>query len=247
MGPSDALLLALKNVLKSKGLTYSDLAKSLKLNETSVKRLMSGRTPITLNRIDQICEFAGVDFFELMKLARPEAQQEITQFSLEQEQAIAEDDDLFLCFYGLAKGLAVEDIVAKYRISLARAQKALHKLARINVVEVLLKDRVKFLVPRSVRWLEGGPLSQKYEKNMERDFLSHEFIAGHQFRKFVTFFPLSDRSKATATRKLRELASEIQSLSEVDMAVEKNLKSSATLLIGFREWTPAVLDKYLRS
>ena len=246
MGQSATVLLALKNVLKSKGLTYADLAASLELNETSVKRLMSGRSPMTLERMDQICELAGVDLFELVKIARPNTGREVAQFNQQQELAIAGDDDLFLCFYGLAKGLTVQDIVVKYRVTAARVQKALHSLERLGLIEVHPHDKIKFLVTRSVRWLENGPLSQKYEKQMESDFLLHDFGQATQVKKFLTFFPLSDRSKALAARKLRELIAEIQANSEIDAAVEKNLKSSATLLVGFREWTPAMLDKFLR-
>ena len=94
--------------------------------------------------------------------------------------------------------------------------------------------------------MDGGPLSKKYEREMENDFLAHPFNKPNQLRKFVTFFPLSQRTKHIAQRKLRELASELHASSELDAIVEKNLKSTATLLIGFREWTPAMLDKFLK-
>lgn len=239
------LLLALKNVLRSKGIAYAELAKKLSLNETSVKRMMSGHTAITLDRMDEICEIINVDIFELLKLNMQSRDTGPIYLSLEQEHALAEEVDLFLCFYGLAKGLSVDEIVSKYNITQNRAQKALFRLAKIFLLEVLPANKVKFLVPRSVRWRENGPLSKKYQKDMEEDFLNNSFSQGYEVKKFLTF-PLSERSKVQFNRRFKELVSELQSQSEIDLTMDKGLKSTATLLVGFREWTPSLLRKHLR-
>ena len=245
MQSSEALLHTLKNVLRVKSIPYSKLAEKLNLSETSVKRLMSGHTPMTLDRLDQICELVGLEFFELLKLARPTERSDSAQLSIEQEQALADDIDLFLTFYALIKGLTAAEVVEKYKITAARMQKALIQLDRLGLILLMPENRVKFLVPRSVRWNERGPLSLKYEFEMQIDFMSGNFIESQDFRKFLTF-PASDRSKQMFTRKLRELLNDMQSQSEVDVALEKNLKSTATIFIGLREWTPSLLNKYKR-
>ena len=59
-------------VIADGGIKYSgDLAKALRLSEPSIKRLFSEHT-LALSRIEEICVFLEVDFFELAKLARGE-------------------------------------------------------------------------------------------------------------------------------------------------------------------------------
>jgi len=53
-------------VLKSRGLTCADIAGGLGLSEATVKRIFS-RRDFTLERIDEICRIAGVDFAELTR------------------------------------------------------------------------------------------------------------------------------------------------------------------------------------
>ena len=59
-----ALVDALKRVLKARGLTYADIARGLDLSEASVKRIFSKRD-FTLERLDEVCRLAGIDFAEL--------------------------------------------------------------------------------------------------------------------------------------------------------------------------------------
>lgn len=245
MAAAQSLILTLKNVLKSRAIPYSHIAKKLGLNETSIKRLMSGHTPMTLTRLDEICQVADLDFFELLKLARPSAPAEVNQLSLAQEQALADDTDLFLTFYGLVKGLGASDIVAKYKITEGRIQKALSQLDRLGLIFLLTENRVKFKVPRTVRWNERGPLALKYEREMQLDFISSDFAAATDFRKFLTF-PMSERSKQLFARKLRELIAEMEAQSEIDVAFDKGIRTTSTVFIGLREWTPALLAKYRR-
>jgi transcriptional regulator with XRE-family HTH domain len=239
---SDGMLLALKNVLKAKGITYSQIADQLEINETSVKRLMSGHTPMTLNRLEEVCEIVGIDLFDLIKLARPVENMLSSQLTIEQEQALADDMDLFLAFYSLAKGLTLHEILAKYKIIQTQLQKALFKLQKLGLIEILPQSKTKFLVSRTVRWIEKGPLEKRYQKDLLMDFLNNDFVESLAARKFVTF-PLSHRSKQVFIRKFRELVSELEEQSQVDLAVEKNLKSTATLLIAMREWTPSLLNR----
>lgn len=245
MASLHSTVVALKGALKSNNITYSQVSEALGLNETSVKRLMSGQTPMTLDRLDQICEIAGINSLELFRIAKPSSKIEPDLLLAEQEQALADSEDLFLSFYSLAKGLSFRDILGKYRINESRLQKALHRLDKLNLIELLPENRIKFKVPRSVRWLENGPLSRKFESQLQTDFLDDPFSQAEGWRKFATF-PLSERSRAQFIRKFRELIAEMQSQSEMDIILDKNLKSTATVLIGLRQWTPRLLAKFLK-
>src|SRR3546814_11611482 len=69
MAERDQLLRALKQVLKLRGMRYSDLARGLGVSEPTVKRMLStGR--IDLARLERICRLLDIDLFELVRVAR---------------------------------------------------------------------------------------------------------------------------------------------------------------------------------
>ena len=66
---TSTLIRALKATLKSRSITYDELARRLKLSHASVKRLFAEET-FTLKRIENICNVLEIDFFDLARLAR---------------------------------------------------------------------------------------------------------------------------------------------------------------------------------
>lgn len=79
------LIQALKNELKTARMTYADLAKSLDMAESSVKRMLAkGDMPLT--RVDAICRALKIDFAELARRVA-DAQPLLKELTLEQEKA----------------------------------------------------------------------------------------------------------------------------------------------------------------
>src|SRR5690348_12469356 len=106
------LVEALKKLLKARGTTYRELGRALALSEPSVKRLFSERT-FTLQRLEQVCAFLEVDFFELAKLARGAASV-VDEMTVAQEQALAADSRLLGVFYLLFNDWQPDDILERY-------------------------------------------------------------------------------------------------------------------------------------
>ena len=65
MALTTALIEVLKRELKSRDITYADVAKKLDLSEASIKRMFS--KDFMLSRLDEICEFAGIEFADLAR------------------------------------------------------------------------------------------------------------------------------------------------------------------------------------
>jgi transcriptional regulator with XRE-family HTH domain len=61
----------LKRILKGRGITYAAVATGLGLSQASVKRMFS-RREFTLQRLEDVCRIAGVDFAELAHEANAE-------------------------------------------------------------------------------------------------------------------------------------------------------------------------------
>ena len=68
MGQIDQFLAAFKSSLKAKNIIYRDLAKSLNLSESSVKRILADKS-ISLERIDEICRACDISFSEVCRNA----------------------------------------------------------------------------------------------------------------------------------------------------------------------------------
>ncbi len=68
MSESTAIIQVLKRSLKSKGLTYKDIAKRVGLSEASVKRVFSAKT-FTLQRLESVCMAIGMSMAELVRIA----------------------------------------------------------------------------------------------------------------------------------------------------------------------------------
>ena len=72
MTQSQAMITTLKTVLRQQGKTYQDVAAHLQLSQASIKRLFSEKT-FSLQRFEQVCEFAGMQLSELIGLMEQQA------------------------------------------------------------------------------------------------------------------------------------------------------------------------------
>lgn len=65
---SAQIIEVLKRTLKSRGITYRDLARRIGLSEASVKRIFSAET-FTLERLETICMAMGMSMSEIVRMA----------------------------------------------------------------------------------------------------------------------------------------------------------------------------------
>jgi hypothetical protein len=114
MSSSKDLVGVLKEELKRAGMTYATLARSLRLAESSVKRMFA-RADMPLARIDEICAVLKLDFAELARQVA-ERQPLRNELTLEQETAVVADSRLLLMAICALSQWSLEQIVATYRI-----------------------------------------------------------------------------------------------------------------------------------
>ena len=74
MATSDGLVDVLKRELRTRGITYAQVARKLNLSEASVKRMFS-RKDFNLKRLDQVCQLAGSEFSDLARTLYQEESQ----------------------------------------------------------------------------------------------------------------------------------------------------------------------------
>jgi len=227
------LVEVLKKLLKARGATYRDLAAALGLSEPSVKRLFSERT-FTLQRLEQVCAFLEVDFFEVAKLSRGAAVT-VDQMSVAQEEALAADPRLLGVFYLAFNDWQIGDILERYQVSRPEALKLLLRLDRLGLVEVQPGDVIKLRVPKSVRLRPDGPIRRAHGNSVVSSFLQADFAeSGGRFR--FEFRELSKASFELLQRRLDRVASEFNELAELDSYLPSDQRTTIGMALGIRPW-----------
>ena len=230
---TEQLLDALKRVLKSRRVTYADLAARIGLSEASVKRLFSQQT-FTLVRLQQVLGALDMDFFELARLARGagDAPQEMSEV---QEQALASEPHLMGVFYLLFNDWQPAQILARYELAEAELTRLLAKLDRLQLIDLLPNNRVKLRVSRHLRLKPSGAIRARHGQRTMADFLAVEFDR-HGGHFLFDFRDISPASFAVMQRKLDRLAAEFNELAELDSTLPPEQRQSIGLALGMRPW-----------
>lgn len=233
------LISTLKRVLKTRGVTYADLAEKIALSEASVKRLFS-QGSFTLERLEQVCAALEIDLFELAKLARGE-QARAGQLSVKQEAALAKDRVLLGVFYLAYNGWQIDDIVAKYEFTRPQIFSTLRKLDAVGVLDLLPGEKVRMKVARNLRLRRRGPIELAYGRTVIGDFLSPEFDrVGGMFR--FEFRELSNASFELLKRKLERVADEVHEFAELDSMLPSEQRQTVGVAVAIRPWTVSMVS-----
>lgn len=231
---TSTLIRALKATLKSRSLTYEDLAKRLQLSHASVKRLFAEET-FTLKRIEDICKVLEIDFFDLARLARG-ASADTEEMTTAQEQALANDASLLGMFYLVFNEWTVEAILDAYDIGKADCTKLLLQLDKLRLIELGANNVVRLKVPKTVRLQRDGPIRRSHGKSVINDFLQVDFAEMGGYFRFE-FRDLSPASVAHLERKLERVAQELHELAELDSYLPVDQRQTVGLALGMRPWT----------
>jgi transcriptional regulator with XRE-family HTH domain len=233
---TEQLIDALKRVLKSRRLTYADVAERIGLSEASVKRLFAART-FTLERLEQVLRSLDMDFFELARLARGagDAPQQLSEL---QEHALATEPPLMGVFYLLLNDWQPSTILERFEMTPAALTRLLVRLDRLRLIELLPGNRVKLRVSRQLQIRPSGAIRARHGQRAMTDFLSVQFDRhGGHFR--FELRDLSTASFAVIARKIDRLAAEFNELAELDSTLPPDQRRSIGFALGIRPWQVA--------
>jgi transcriptional regulator with XRE-family HTH domain len=234
------LTAALKQCLKSRGVTYGSLAEELRLSEASVKRLFSERS-FTLKRIEAICSVLGMDFYELARLAGGHQAGE-SRLTREQERGLAADPKLLLVFQLLLNDWSAENVMADYAISRAEWGRLLSKLDRLRLIALQPGNLVRLRTSRRIAWRKDGPVRAAYQKLVLSEFFEVSFDGARAVLHFEGK-ELSATSVAVMKRKIERLTAEFNELSEMDATLKPSERTSVGMIVALR---PYVLSQFKR-
>ena len=236
---SGLIVETLKRVLKGQGITYAKVAEALQLSEASVKRMFS-RRDFTLQRLEEICRVAGIDFGELAREAAGEGSR-VTQLSIEQEREIVSDPKMLMVALCAVGNWTFDEIVDNYAIAPQECVGYLARLDRHRIIELMPGNRIRPLISRTFTWLPDGPIQRYFRDRVEKEFLSSAFNRPDELFLFVSGM-LSRDSMTELCARLRRVAREFADLHRDDLALPLASRHGTSLLLATRAWEP----KYFR-
>ncbi len=239
------LIATTKRLLKGQGLTYRDVAKSLKLSEPSVKRMFASRR-LTVDRLAQVGALLGFSLAELAQEAASDKHR-IATLSTEQETLLVSDMKLLLITVCALNHWTVTDITTAYQLTEAECVQRLLQLDRMQLVELLPGNRIRLRVARDFDWLPDGPIRQFFRAEGQEDFLSGSFSQPGESATFIHGM-FTDAAFSQFQTELQKLRMKFSELHEESASAPLKQRYGASLLLALRRsWVPPAFAAMRRS
>ncbi|MBI1943224.1 MAG: helix-turn-helix transcriptional regulator [Betaproteobacteria bacterium] len=228
----------LKQVLKTRGMTYAQLARALQVSTPTVKRMFSERS-FTLERLESILRVLETDFYEVARLARASNGSK-GELSLEQESALAKDARLFSIFWLVTNEWSFEEILAEFRVGAPQLTAYYARLARLKLIDWRPGNRVRLLAPRHYLWRRGGPLRKVYGAKVINEFVRSRFDSPVDAFHFDAV-EMTHESALIVKRRLERVAAEINALIAADASAPARKRVALGVLLAFRPWANSIV------
>lgn len=244
MNETRKLLDTVKRCLRSRGMTYRDLGRSLGLSESSVKRLFADES-FTLARLEKVCAVLEMTMADLVQMSAgpSEARAAAHTLTLEQERTLASNASLLACFYLLLNGRSPQDVERQLGASPTAMRGMLERLQATHLLEITAKRTVRLHAKLPIAWRPAGPVRRLYERQVRAEFLQSAFDGSHEALTFHSA-ELSPASVRILLRKIERLATDFAELAALDMSLAARDKSSVGVLLACRPWVFSMFSAY---
>lgn len=193
-----------------------------------------------MKRLEDICHALDVDFYELARLCRNQADA-VQVLSLGQETGLVQEPKLLMLFHLLLSDWSAEDIGREYKLSRAEAVKLLNQLERLNLIETRHGTEVRLLTSRRIAWRQGGPVRNRFEAQVRNEYFDSRFADEDEILRFEAK-EISRASLAVMRRKIDRLVAEFLELADLDLNLSPTEKISVGLVLALRPWVFSALS-----
>lgn len=225
----------LKVALKARDITYFDLAESLKMSESGVKKMLNAKD-ISFRRVLQICEVLDVLPGQIFSLSE-KSSIPILQLTIAQEEALISNRQLLMVYWRFSiEKLSLEEILKILKINEFELKKLFQKLVSL---ELITQKRGRFLPKRQgkFRWPEDSKLArllnQEWSQHVLKKALKKENKKAHRF----IAMKLSEESYQEFQSRLSILFDEFVQISEREelTSINHNLKDVTAIFATIGE------------
>ena len=233
MSTTQDLVNVLKSELRAAGVTYADLADSLGMSESSVKRVFA-KGDMPLSRIDEMLRVLKMDFAELARKVA-DAQPLAHQLTEAQEAAVVADRKLLLVAICCLSQWTVEELMAEYVFSEAECITYLARLDHLGIIELRPLNRYRLKLAKGFRWLPHGPVMKYFREHVAADYLSGGFDGEGELIMLV-HGEISPSLAASLVERLRRVGQDFAQAHLADQRLPEEQRTPYTLLVGMRTW-----------
>lgn len=241
MSQVEQFLESFKRTLKAKKIVYKDLAKILKLSESSIKRLLSDKT-LSLERIEEICRACDVSFAEICENAQFDSSPPVQFLSHEQEKILAANPRLLHYFILLNDRITPQKIEKDFEISNIESKKFLFQLDKLGIIELYPKDRIKLKGPaEGYRFRKNGAVGKILFNQTKNDYLNYDFDKDYDFIRF-TLIHTPKKVLPRLKKKIEKMILEIQDELRFTDEGQTGEMIDLGMLTAFRPWRYNTVD-----
>ena len=233
MSTTADLVTALKKELKAAQMTYADLAQTIGMAESSVKRMLAGGE-MSLSRVDAICRALKLDFADLARRVA-DTQPLLREMSQEQERAVVADKKLLLVAICVLSQWTVEQMTSQYRLSEAECVKYLAQLDRIGIIELRPLNRYRLKLAKTFRWRPHGPVMNYFREHALLDYFAGGFDAAGEGLLLV-HGSVSRTLAPGFLERLQRVAQDFAQQHQTDQKLDEKDREGYTLLLAMRSW-----------
>lgn len=242
MSTTAFLFEALKAHLRSRSLTYADLAGGLRVSEGTIKRIFS-RKRCSTEQLDTICEYLQLDLADLVH-TRPPTRKLLERLTWKQEEEVTSDSKLFVVAVCALHLLRVEEMLQYYEMSEVECVGKLLRLEHIGFLELHPGNRYRLLVARTFRWIPGGPIAQLAKREMA-DFFDHSFDAPGELLQVLNV-RVSDASRVSLLSRLQKVAEAYNEQHVADASLPLAQRHPLSVWLAVRAWEPRMFKALRR-
>jgi DNA-binding Xre family transcriptional regulator len=233
MKQTEAIHNALKKLLRTRGRTYLEAARVLKLSEASVKRLLS-RSELSLERLEVLCDWLGVEIGDLVAMSVAPGPL-ITQLDAHQEEELLRDTPLLLTAFLTLNRWSEAEILEIFEFKKVELHQRLRRLERLGLIELMPFDRIKVRAARNFGWRKDGPIQKYFAERVLPEFLATRFDAPGEQMQFVG--GMLSRASIFKMHELMEgLARQFDELVTQDLHLPTQERYGTSLFMGMRPW-----------
>jgi DNA-binding Xre family transcriptional regulator len=233
MSTTADLVTALKKELKAAHMTYADLARSLSLAESSVKRMLA-RGDMPLSRIDAICRVLKLDFAELARRVA-DAQPLLKELTQDQEKAVVADKKLLLCAICVLSQWTLEQVTSYYRLGEAECIKYFAQLDRLGIIELRPLNRYRLKLAKTFRWRPHGAVMKYFREHVLLDYFAGGFD-GEAEGLLLVHGSVSRGVAPAFFDRLQRVAQDFAQQHQADQKLPEKNREGYTLLLAMRRW-----------
>ena len=233
MSRSATIVQSIRAHLRSKGITYRELAKAVGVSEPTIKRNL-GRGEFTLRRLDEICDVLDVSLADLVQGIHPESSR-LSRLSEQQERALVRDRRLLLLTYLLVNGWTLTEITSTFAFSENDLVNLLLRLDALGIVDYRPPKRVRKLTARNFTWRTDGPVHTFFLDRVVPEFLGGAFDGDADDLHFVGA-TLSVASRLRVKAAIGKLVEDFEAMARQDARLPLAARDGCSALFAFRGW-----------